>query len=209
MKASRGKLIVFEGVDATGKTTLCKELCASLRQQCRIRHCHFPGTQKGTLGELIYRIHHLHRTEFGVLTIDPCSLQLLHIAAHVDTIESEIKPALRDGEWVILDRFWWSAYVYGLDDGVPETQLQLMVDIEKKAWGSVLPDILFLVDSVAPLRDDETDSCARQRKRQTYDRLAIHEKRRQKCVRLQTDKGNDAKNRAMAEIQEAVTALNS
>lgn len=210
MKASRGRLIVFEGVDAAGKTTLCKELCTSLRRERRIvRHCRFPGTRQGTLGELVYRIHHLHSSEFGVPTIDPCSLQLLHIAAHVDAIESEIKPALRDGEWVVLDRFWWSTYVYGLDDGVRKSQLQLMINVEKAAWGSILPDILFLVDSATPLRDDETNSCAWQRKRQTYKRLAARKEYMHKCVRLETGKGNNVKHRVMAEIREAVAALSS
>jgi dTMP kinase len=210
VKASRGRLIVFEGVDAAGKTTLCEELCVSLRRECRIaRHCRFPGTRQGTLGELVYRIHHFHSSEFGVPTIDPCSLQLLHIAAHVDAIESEIKPALRDGEWVVLDRFWWSTYVYGLDDGVQESQLQLMIDVEKSAWGAILPDILFLVDSATPLRDDETNSYAWQRKRQTYNRLAAREDYIQKCVRLETGQGDNVKHRVMAEIREAVAALRS
>jgi len=149
----------------------------------------------------------LHISEFGVPTIDPCSLQLLHIAAHVDTIESEIKPALRDGEWVVLDRFWWSTYVYGLDDGVRESQLQLMIEVEKRAWGSILPDIIFLVNSATPLRDKETDSYAWQRKRQAYNQLAACEDYKQKCVRLETGKGNKVKQWVMANIQEAVAAL--
>jgi dTMP kinase len=210
VKTSRGRLIVFEGVDAAGKTTLCKELGSSLNRECQIvRHCHFPGTRQGTLGELVYRIHHLHSSEFGVPTIDPCSLQLLHIAAHVDAIESEIKPALRNGEWVVLDRFWWSTYVYGLDDGVRESQLQLMIEVEKSAWGSILPDIIFLVDSATPLRDDETDSYAWQRKRQVYNQLAAREDYKQKCVRLETGKGNNVKHQVMSEIQKAVAALRS
>lgn len=210
MKASRGRLIIFEGVDAAGKTTLSKELCASLcREHRSVRQCHFPGARQGTLGELVYRIHHLHSSEFGVPTIDPCSLQLLHIAAHIDAIESEIKPALRDGEWVVLDRFWWSTYVYGLDNGVLESQLQLMIDVERNAWGSTHPDIVFLVDSTTPLRGDETNSSAWQRKRQSYNRLAVREDYIQKCIRLETGKGNNAKQRVMTEIQKAVAALSS
>jgi len=48
MKTSMGRLIVFEGVDAAGKTTLSNELCSSLNRKCIVvRHCHFPGTRKG------------------------------------------------------------------------------------------------------------------------------------------------------------------
>ncbi|MDH4100651.1 MAG: hypothetical protein OEV28_08780 [Nitrospirota bacterium] len=208
MKANRGRLIVFEGVDAAGKTTLSNELCVLLRHNYQsVRHCQFPGRQQGTLGELVYRLHHFHSSTFGVPKIAPCSLQLLHIAAHVDAIELEIKPALQDGEWVVLDRFWWSTYVYGLDDGVSESQLQLMIDIEKNAWGSIRPDIVFLVDSAIPLRDDEANSIAWQRKRQTYNRLAVSEENIQKCLVLETGKGDNAKHRAMSKIQEAICAL--
>lgn len=205
MKANRGRLIVFEGVDAAGKTTLCNELCESLRRENKpVRLCHFPGTQRGTLGELVYRIHHLHSSEFGVPTIVPCSLQLLHIAAHVDSIESQIKPALCNGEWVILDRFWWSTYVYGQDYGVQETQLRLMINVEINAWGAIKPDIVFLVDSGVPLRDDEANSIAWQRKRQAYNRLAESEDNIQTCVRLETGKENHAKHRALSKIRESV-----
>ena len=208
MKANRGRLIVFEGVDATGKTTLCNELCLSLlSEQKPVRRCHFPGKQQGTLGELVYRIHHLHRSEFGVATITPCSLQLLHIAAHVDTIETEIKPAIFDGEWVVLDRFWWSTYVYGIDNGVQESQLCHMINVEISAWDTVTPDIIFLVDSEIPLRDDETNSMAWQRKRQSYDKLAARQDSLQKCVRLETKEGDIAKQQAISKIIESVKAL--
>ncbi len=201
-------MIVFEGVDAAGKTTLCNELCEALRKDHKpVRLYHFPGTQQGTLGELVYRIHHLHSSEFGVATIDACSLQLLHIAAHIDAIESQIKPAISFGEWVILDRFWWSTYVYGLDNGVQEPQLRLMIEVEKLAWGTIKPEVVFLVDSGIPLRDDETNSLAWQRKQQAYNRLADSENSTQKCVRVETGKGNRAKNRALSRIQESIAGL--
>lgn len=210
MKSNRGKLIIFEGVDATGKTTLCNELYGSLRSQHKpIRLCHFPGTQRGRLGELVYRIHHMHRSEFGVSTIDPCALQLLHIAAHVDAIESEIKPALLSGEWIILDRFWWSTYVYGLDSGVHESQLRLMIDVEIVAWDAIRPDIVFLVDSEAPLRADETNSSSWQRKRQAYNALAANEGSTQSCVRLETGKGKSVKDMALSKMWDSVAVFMS
>jgi thymidylate kinase len=208
MNASRGRLIVFEGVDASGKTTLCNELLEFLRREHKtVRLCHFPGKQRGTLGELVYRIHHLHNLKFGVPTIDPCSLQLLHIAAHVDTIESEIKPALHRGEWVILDRFWWSTYIYGLDSGVQESMLRHMINIEIQAWGPTRPDIIFLVDSKVPLRNDEAHSLAWKRKREAYIKLADDEVSIQKNIRLETSKENHARHQALTKIMEAVATF--
>ncbi len=189
---------------------MCNELYESLRSEHKpIRLCHFPGTQRGRLGELVYRIHHLHSSEFGVSTIDPCALQLLHIAAHVDTIESEIKPALYSGDWIILDRFWWSTYVYGLDSGVHKSQLQLMIDVEIVAWDTIRPDVVFLVDSETPLRADETNSLSWQRKRQTYNTLAADERGAQSCVRLETGEGKRAKDIALSKIWHSVAAFRS
>lgn len=208
MKSERGKLFVFEGVDAAGKTTLCNELCKIIsNMQLPVRQLHFPGKKNGTLGELVYRIHHSHNSEFGVQTITPCSLQLLHIAAHIDNIESEIKPALNRGEWVVLDRFWWSTCIYGLDAGVQELQIRDMINVEKQAWGTIIPNIVFLVDSEVPLRPDEANSIAWQRKRQAYNQLAASESGIQKCVRLETHKGIDTKVNAIAIIRDAVDAL--
>jgi len=208
MNANRGRLIVFEGVDASGKTTLCNELFEFLRREHKtVRLCHFPGKQEGTLGELVYRLHHLHSSEFGVPTIDPCSLQLLHIAAHVDTIESEIKPALSRGQWVILDRFWWSTYVYGLDNGVQESMLRFMINVEIQAWGTIRPDIIFLVDSEVPLRDDVSNSLAWNRKRQAYNQLAEEEANIQKYMRLETSRESHTKHKALSIIKEIVATF--
>ena len=71
---------------------------------------------------------------------------MLHIAAHLDAIEEQILPALRDGTWVVLDRFWWSTWVYGAAFGVPERSLEAMVALEKLHWGQVEPYVLFLVE---------------------------------------------------------------
>lgn len=208
MRLNRGKLFVFEGVDATGKTTLCNELCEIIQnKQISVRNLHFPGKKNGTLGELVYRIHHSYNSEFGIQTITPCSLQLLHIAAHVDSIESEIIPALDRGEWVVLDRFWWSTYIYGLDTNVNELQLRDMINVEKQAWGAIKPNVVFLVDSEAPLRPDEINSLGWQRKRQAYNQLATSEGDTQMCVRLDTHKGIDTLLNTIETIRDVVDRL--
>lgn len=186
-RTSKGRLIIFEGVDAVGKTTLSEELCTYLiSKKIPVRLCHFPGSKKGTLGELVYRIHHLHDSDFGISRIEPCSLQLLHISAHVDSIVYEIKPALDNGEWVILDRFWWSTYVYGLDSAINEKSLQSMIDVEKLTWGKVNPDIVFLIDTGSPMREDEINSPSWQNKRRIYHGLAYKESSSYKCVTIET-----------------------
>jgi thymidylate kinase len=203
-----GRLIVLEGVDATGKSTLSREIVDFLiRSRKPVEHFHFPGLKPGTLGELVYRIHHHHATEFGIKEINACSLQIMHIAAHIDAIESSIKPALQSGRWVVLDRFWWSTYVYGIEAGVEEGLLRGMIELEKSVWGRVRPDVLFLLESAQPLRSDETGDASRQSRRALYRELAATEAEKYNCRAITTAAGAENKNAALKQIVEEVSKL--
>ena len=143
---ARGRLIVFEGPDSVGKSTLAEQLTTRLRKAgVPCEHVAFPGRQPGSLGRLVYDLHH-SPSGLGLDEVNATSLQLLHIAAHVDAIEGRILPALRTGSWIILDRFWWSTWVYGTALGVPERSLKAMIRLERIHWGQVEPDVLFLVE---------------------------------------------------------------
>ena len=55
----RGKLIVFEGPDGVGKSTICRAVAAALEklgESCVLMS--FPGQEEGTLGEHVYALHH-------------------------------------------------------------------------------------------------------------------------------------------------------
>ena len=143
---SRGRLIVFEGPDRVGKTTLVEHLTSRLRKEgIESELLSFPGTKSGTLGRLVYDLHH-DDPRLALSDVNPASLQVLHIAAHIDAIEGYILPALRAGTWIVLDRFWWSTRVYGTTLEVPERSLDAMILLEKLHWGQVKPDVLFLVE---------------------------------------------------------------
>lgn len=145
-----GKLIVFEGVDGCGKTTLSRALAEHLNKLgIRCDWFSFPGGEEGTLGRQVHDIHH---NRLGALTeaISPTSLQLLHIAAHIDAIEQRILPALKQGHLVVLDRFWWSTLVYGIVAGANQASLQRMIQIERLHWGEIRPGSVFLVRRKTP-----------------------------------------------------------
>ena len=182
-----GRLIVFEGPDGVGKSTLCQALGDLLRaRDLKCEHLSFPGKKVGTIGRLVYHVHH-YPAEYGLEEITASSLQALHMAAHLDAIERRILPALGDGRWVVLDRFWWSTWVYGLVAGVERTTLDALVNVERLHWRGSEPDALFLVDR----SNDSLDSANRIQLREAYHVLQDSEKGRYPVYEIQNDNSVD------------------
>lgn len=180
-----GQLLVFEGVDGCGKTTLSAALTQFLRAAGFDCEWHsFPGNRPGTLGRHIYELHHQARS-FGVQAITATGLQALHVAAHIDAIETLILPTLRRGIHVVLDRFWWSTWVYGILQGANRRSLAAMIAVEKLHWGKVRPAQVFLIRRSAKGQTSGTDG-ARQLKRE-YNSLAKSEKRRYPVASVNND----------------------
>ena len=179
----QGRLIVFEGLDGVGKSTLAEYLTSRLREAgIPSRFLAFPGTESGTLGRLVYDLHH-DAPGLGVGKVNSTSLQVLHIAAHIDAIEREILPALRAGTWIVLDRYWWSTWVCGAALGVPERSLEGMIELEQLHWRDVNPDALFLIDR----SNDEVDRDARAPLRKGYQALSEGESGQYPIHRIQND----------------------
>lgn len=153
----RGKLIVFEGPDAVGKSTLVQYLKTLLEQdQLSNEILSFPGDRPGTIGKLVYDLHH-DPGKFGIEQISPLGLQALHIAAHLDAITQTILPAINSGMWVVLDRFWWSTWVYGRAAGIDSRILDSLIHTEKLQWGQLTPSVVFLVQRTKPFGDKSAD----------------------------------------------------
>lgn len=187
-----GRLIVFEGWDGSGKSTLAKICCDLLNNQGKqARYVAFPGQTGGTLGLHIHRVHHDPACA-GINCIHPASLQVLHIAAHIDGIESTILPALDRGEWVILDRFWWSTRAYGIASGVSPQALDMMMELELLYWRSVRPSVVFYISrpsTTSVLRDE-----FQKRVSAEYERLVQRESRNMLVHRI----SNEEEARCMA-----------
>ena len=151
-----GKLLIFEGPDGTGKTTLSLRLVDWLTSQGqRARYVSSPGRVEGSLGELVYRVHHQPK-QFGLHGLVPTAQQLLHVAAHIDALHTSIIPSLESGETVVMDRFWWSTVAYGRVAGVDSESLRLMVELEDHHWSHYLPTVIFLLKRAAPARKENT-----------------------------------------------------
>jgi thymidylate kinase len=151
----RGKLIIIEGPDGVGKTTISEAIAKYLNQNgetCELLS--FPGRESGTIGKLVYDVHH-DPAKYSVEGLTPTSKQALHIVAHLDAIERRILPTLNSGKHVVLDRFWWSTWVYGLVSGIKRHVLKRMIDLERALWHGVNPAAAFLIRRNAPINRDD------------------------------------------------------
>jgi dTMP kinase len=122
--SSCGKLIVFEGLDGAGKSTIATRLMTMLQQEdrCNVILTRQPG---GTdLGKTIRTL--LHREE---LHQNPEAEFLLFAADRALHVRNVIHPALQRGTIVICDRMTDSSLVYqGYGRGVDRTIIQTVND---------------------------------------------------------------------------------
>ncbi len=167
----KGRLIIFEGPDGVGKTTLSDLTAEQLRISGEeVIQFSFPGNDQGTVGHLVY---HLHHDKKFYKNASKAAIQALHIAAHIDAIENRIIPAYTQGKTVVMDRYWWSTYVYGVADAVDKDLLDSLIQAERIAWDDIVPDIVFLVDRNEPLRKEPKKRWSKWRK--TYFELQSNE----------------------------------
>lgn len=102
----RGRLISVEGLDGTGKTTVCSSLAARLQARgVRVVRLREPGGT--TLGEQVRAL-----LADPSRTLEPRTELLLFAAARAELVETVVRPALADGTWVLLDRFVDSTLAY-------------------------------------------------------------------------------------------------
>ena len=182
-----GQLLIFEGPDGTGKTTLSLRLVEWFTSHGqRARYVSSPGRIEGSLGELVYNVHHSPE-RFGLHGVVPTAKQLLHVAAHIDALQTTIIPALEAGEIVVMDRFWWSTVAYGKIDGMDRESLRLMIDLELHHWSHHLPTAIFLLERSMPARI-EHPSAIHSLLEEAYAELEANKKGEYAIHRISTDR---------------------
>jgi dTMP kinase len=135
-KVSIMAFIVFEGGEATGKSTqlqLLLEWLGSLGISClRTRE---PGGSP-----FAEQIRGLFKNvpEHGDAPL-PITELLLVMAARSQHVQRTIIPALAQRKWVLCDRFLDSSYIYqGIRGGIPKTVID---SVSKAALSGVFPDL--------------------------------------------------------------------
>jgi dTMP kinase len=138
---NRGRLITIEGIDGAGKTTLAASLLDALAAQgLDVLLLREPGGVPAAerIRELVIDpdLHVTARTE-----------ALLYAAARAQLVEEAIEPLLRDGRWVLLDRFIDSSLAY--QGGGRELGIDQVRAINEFAIRTARPDrtLLLTIDS--------------------------------------------------------------
>lgn len=136
-----GKLIVFEGPDGSGKTTILKNVNQKLTEQgYDIRVVREPG---GT--EISEKIREIIIDNDNI-NMAAKTESLLFAASRAQLVEEKIRPGLENGEIILCDRFVLSSLLYqgvGRALGIDEVK-----KINDFATGDINPDltIFFNID---------------------------------------------------------------
>lgn len=133
----KGRLIVFEGVDGAGKTTMIKNVVKALEKR-NIFPFLFRGPGGTSFGENV-------RDAIFKSGTEPCNLAvaLAMMASHVQVFNEKAVPMVEDGSVIILDRFMESTMSYqGHDDSVKNIVKELI----KMTVPSDFPVITFVID---------------------------------------------------------------
>jgi dTMP kinase len=140
---NRGKFIVFEGVEGSGKSTQIAAIARALRQSGRdvLATLEPGGTWVGT--EIRSILLNFERPE-NHPDIQPWAELFLFAAARVQIVDTVIRPALNSGCLVLCDRFTDSTMAYqGYGRGIDRKVVQQVNDL---ASAGVKPDIVIWLD---------------------------------------------------------------
>ena len=135
----KGKFITVEGVEGVGKSTNI----TVLEEMLRARGIEYVRTREPGGTDLAERIRALLLDSSDEQPEAAAEL-LLIFAARADHLEKRILPALRQGQWVICDRFTDATFAYqGGGRGLPRKYID---NLQSMVQGELRPDLTIILD---------------------------------------------------------------
>ena len=141
----KGKFIVFEGIDGSGKTTQINQLSKWLVKTDIIpENNQLVITREPGGTDLGKSIRSLLLNTSREKSPDSITELLLYAADRSQHVNEIIRPTLNKGDWVISDRFCGSTLAY--QGYGRKLDIKLIKDLENIATQGVSPDITFMLD---------------------------------------------------------------
>jgi len=134
MVLEKGILVVFEGIDGSGKSTQAEILLKRLREE-DFDAVYFREPSKGKWGRKIKK-KALHPD-----SLSPEEELDLFLKDRKENVEKNLKPALQKRRIVILDRYYYSTIAYQGAKGIDEKMIRAMNE-----EFVVEPDLVFIFD---------------------------------------------------------------
>lgn len=135
----RGHLIVFEGLDRSGKSTQCSRLVDHLKSQGqKVEHARFPN-RTTVIGQMI------NNYLTGTSQQEDHAIHLLFSANRWEAAEN-IKSLIESGTTVVIDRYYYSGCVYSAAKRNPSMDLAWCRNMEV---GLPRPDLCLFLDITA------------------------------------------------------------
>lgn len=138
---NNAKFIVVEGLEGAGKSTAISAIKEMLNQNGvkDIVNTREPG---GTV--LAEKMRALVKEEHEGEVLQDMTELLLIYAARVQLVENVIKPALKEGKWVVGDRHDMSSQAY--QGGGRQIDAAVMNNLKQATLGSFKPDLTLYLD---------------------------------------------------------------
>ncbi len=139
----RGKLIVIDGTDGSGKTTQAKLLIKHLKRDGRkVKFIHFPRYEDNFFGKFI--AHCLSEQYYNWVKIHPKIASVVYAADRWESKE-KIERWLREGNIVVMDRYISSNQIHQ-GGKIKNTQkreafIKWLADMEYKTFKIPRPDL--------------------------------------------------------------------
>ncbi len=134
----KGKFIVFEGIDGSGKSTQIKMLAKAFQKR-GLAVCETLEPTFGIAGEV------LHEVLSGKKKADPKVIAALFVADRLDHLtnpENGVCKTLDEGTHVLCDRYYFSSYAYQSVE-VPK---EWVVSANSMAADTLRPDCTIFID---------------------------------------------------------------
>ncbi|EME3970739.1 dTMP kinase [Vibrio fluvialis] len=135
------KYIVVEGLEGAGKSTAIQAVVETLHDHGidNITRTREPG---GTV--LAEKMRALVKEEHEGEVLQDMTELLLMYAARVQLVENVIKPALKQGQWVVGDRHDMSSQAY--QGGGRQIAREIMQSLKQTTLGAFKPDFTLYLD---------------------------------------------------------------